>query len=355
MRCALQWRSYRRSVDSAQYVRYYGGFGHLPDHGRSTREAHVRPRPLPVRRDPRIAAEVGTVTRNAVMIGEFLTNRRRQLVRADLGLPPIGGRTCGLRREEVAYLARVSITWYTWLEQGRDITPSRQVLDALARALQLSAAEHAYMLSLAGYSAPQPAEDTIPQTGPAHVQRLLDALTGYPAYAIAPHWAITAWNTAYTALYPNVATVAAADRNLLWLLFTDPYLRRLMPDWEFTSLSNLASFRAQAGTRLVDPPYADLVERLLQSSAAFRAAWETHDIEALTSRERLFCHPDVGDLHMEQHSLTPTDHPDLHLVIFTPVLTTDGPTRLRQLLDTQTPPLTNDAPDGSSASGGRRR
>src|ERR1700694_8194 len=106
MRCALQWRSYRRSVDSAQYVRYYGGFGHLPDHGRSTREAHVRPRPLPVRRDPRIAAEVGTVTRNAAMIGEFLTNRRTHLVRADLGFAPVGGRARGARRGEGGSLAR---------------------------------------------------------------------------------------------------------------------------------------------------------------------------------------------------------------------------------------------------------
>jgi transcriptional regulator with XRE-family HTH domain len=140
----------------------------------------------------------------------------------------------------VAYLAGVSITWYTWLEQGRDITPSRQVLDALAQTLRLSAAEHVYVLSLAGYSAPQPSADPIPQTVPAHVQRLLDALADFPAYAIASDWTLTGWNTAYAALYPNVATVAAADRNLLWLLFTDPYLRTLMPDWEFTSLYNVA-------------------------------------------------------------------------------------------------------------------
>jgi transcriptional regulator with XRE-family HTH domain len=280
------------------------------------------------------------VSRNAAMLGEFLRTRRRQLVRADFGLPPITRGTSGLRREEVAYLAGVSITYYTWLEQGRDITPSRQVLDALARTLRLSAAEHVYLMSLAGYSAPLPAEDPIAQTVPAHLQRLLDALTGYPAYAITPHWAITAWNTAYEALYPNVATVAAADRNLLWLLFTDPYLRTLMPDWEFTSLYNVASFRAHAGPRLGDPPFCHLVERLLQTSETFRAAWENHDIQALTSRERLFCHPGVGDLHMEQHSLTPADHPEMHLVIFTPVLTTDTPTQLRQLLDSQTPPPT---------------
>src|ERR1700730_9789435 len=259
------------------------------------------------------------------MIGEFLRTRRRQLVRADFGLPPIARGSSGLRREEVAYLARVSITWYTRLEQGRAITPSRQVLDALARTLRLSAAEHVYVLSLAGYSAPQPADDPIPQTVLAHVQRLLDALTGYPAYALAPDWAVTAWNTAYAALYPNVATVAAADRNLLWLLFTDPYLRTLMPDWEFTSLHNVASFRAQAGARLGDPHFCHLVGRLLESSEAFRAAWENHDIKTLTSRERLFRHPVVGELHMEQHSLTSPDPPGLHLVIFTPIPTTDTP------------------------------
>ena len=280
------------------------------------------------------------------MIGEFLRTRRRQLVRADFGLPPIARGSSGLRREEVAYLAGVSVTYYTWLEQGRATSPSRQVLDALAQTLQLSSAEHAYILSLAGYSAPQPAEDPIPQTVPAHMQRLFDALTDFPAYALAPDWAITAWNTAYAALYPNVATVAAADRNLLWLLFTDPYLRTVMPDWEFTSLHNVASFRAQAGARLGDPPFCHLVGRLLESSEAFRAAWENHDIKTLTSRERLFRHPVVGELHMEQHSLTSPDPARLHLVIFTPIPTTDTPSRLRQLLAGQAPPASIDDPPG---------
>src|SRR5258708_27927842 len=112
------------------------------------------------------------------MIGEFLRTRRRQLVRADFGLPPIARGSSGLRREEVAYLARVSITWYTRLEQGRAITPSRQVLDALAQTLRLSTAEHAYLLSLAGYSAPQPPDDPPPHTLPPPAPRPLDALTG---------------------------------------------------------------------------------------------------------------------------------------------------------------------------------
>lgn len=264
-------------------------------------------------------------------LGAFLRARRARLVRADLGLPPVGrGRTTGLRREEVAYLSGVSVTWYTWLEQAREINPSRQVLDALARTLRLSLAEHAYLLSLAGYSAPQPQAAPIADAAPAHVQRLLDALAGSPAYAVAPDWQITGWNTAYAALYPNVTTVPVEDRNLLWLVFTDPYVRDLLPDWEVTSHRFLAEFRAEAGPRLGEFSY--LVNRLLEASAAFRVGWESHGIEGFTSRERLFHHPVVGDLHLEHHRLAPCDHPELHLVIYTPVQTTDTPTRLAHLL-----------------------
>src|SRR5260370_39103526 len=127
-------------------------------------------------------------------MGQFLTSRRRQLVRADFGLPQITARmTRGLRREEVAYLAGVSVTWYTWLEQGRDVTPSRQVVDSLARTLRLSHAEHVYLSALAGHSAPHPTEDPRPGTVPAHLPRLLHAVADYPAVAIPPHSAIWSW------------------------------------------------------------------------------------------------------------------------------------------------------------------
>jgi transcriptional regulator with XRE-family HTH domain len=278
---------------------------------------------------------------NAATLGQFLTSRRRQLVRAQIGLPQIAGRTTrGLRREEVAYLAGVSVTWYTWLEQGRDVTPSRQVVDSLARTLRLSHAEHLYLSALAGHSAPQPADDGSAGTVPAHVQRLLDALADYPALVIAQDWAILAWNDIYAAVYPNVARVAVADRNFLWLLFTDPYLHTLMPDWELTGVYNVASFRAEAGTRLGEPPFADLVSRLLQTSEAFRAAWETYDIDTLATRERLFRHPEVGDLHLEQHSLVPSDNPHLRLVTFIPKPSTEAAQRLRCLRDRQALRLT---------------
>ena len=130
-------------------------------------------------------------------VGQFLTNRRHQLVRAHLGLPPIAGRmTRGLRREEVAYLAGVSVTWYTWLEQGRDVTPPgkssiRSLGPCGCRTRNTSTSCAGRVQRASSRRRPDPG------TAPAHVQRLLDAFADYPALAIAPDWAILAWNAAY--------------------------------------------------------------------------------------------------------------------------------------------------------------
>ena len=256
-------------------------------------------------------------------------------MRADLGVPPTTGRTTsGLRREEVAYLAGVSITWYTWLEQGRDVTPSRQVLDSLARTLRLSHTEHVYLLALAGYGAPHPAADPTPDTVPADVARLLEALADFPAMAVTTDWTVLAWNAAYAAVYPNIAKVAVAERNFLWLLFTDPYLRTLIPDWEFTSMYNVASFRAEAGTRLDEPPFADLVGRLLRTSDAFRVAWESFDIDDNALPRAPFPPPrGRRPSHGATHPGALRPSAPVRLVIFTPTPATDTATRLRRLLD----------------------
>jgi transcriptional regulator with XRE-family HTH domain len=267
-------------------------------------------------------------------LGGFLTTRRRRLERAEFGLPSTGRKTRGLRREELAYLAGVSYTWYTWLEQARDINPSRHVVDAVAQAMRLSAAEHRYVLSLVGFSAAGNAEPA-PRTGQAHVLSLLDSLAGLPAYAIAPDWQILGWTSAFAALYPNVAAVPEADRNMLWLLFTDPYMRELIAEWEIVSHLLLATFRAEAAPRLAEPRFSRLVERLSRASDSFRTGWERHNIEGFASRKRLLRHPVVGDLHLDEQRLTFSDGPRLHVVIYTPVQATDARDRLCRLLDTE--------------------
>ncbi|QDZ16867.1 helix-turn-helix domain-containing protein [Humibacter ginsenosidimutans] len=265
-------------------------------------------------------------------LGAFLRARRENLSRTDAGLPPVGrARTTGLRREEVSYLSGVSVTWYTWLEQGRDIHPSRQVLDALARTLRLTVTEHGYLLSLAGYAAAQAASSVPVAVAPPQVQRLMDALAGSPAFTLTADWRIAGWNSAYAALYPGVATVPAEDRNLLWLVFTDPYVHDLLPDWEVTSSRFAAEFRAEAGPRLGDPAYLALIDRLEAASAPFRSVWASHDIEGFASRERVFRHPTAGLLTLEHHQLVPSDHPDLHVVIYTPAPATDAAARLASI------------------------
>lgn len=258
-------------------------------------------------------------------LGAFLRARRGQLVRGDLGLPPVGrGRTLGLRREEVSYLSGVSLTWYTWLEQGRDINPSRQVLDAIGRTLRLDAGQHRYLLGLAGFTPTPaaPASDTADL--PAHLQHLLDALGDNPAYALTPDWNIAGWNAAYQRLYPNVATTTAARRNLLALVFTDPAVRELLDDWAVTSRRFLAEFRAEVGPRLGEPVNLELVERLSASSPEFRAGWARHDIHGFESRLRLFHHPEFGPVRYEHHQLRPSDHPEIQLVVYTS-MTPQGP------------------------------
>lgn len=172
----------------------------------------------------------------------FLKDRRARAERASHGLPEVGrSRVRGLRREEVATLAGVSVTWYTWLEQARDINPSRQVLDSLARLYRLSPVESTYLLSLGGHG--EKSSEVTSEFTPA-LRRLLDAL-GFPAFLLGADWKIIGWNAAYAELYPRIATLDDTDRNLLWLIFTDDQLREMLPDWEAQSRSFVGSFRAE--------------------------------------------------------------------------------------------------------------
>lgn len=264
-------------------------------------------------------------------LGQFLRDRRAHLVRAEHGLPPIGrNRTLGLRREEVAAFAAVSVTWYTWLEQGRDINASRQVLAAIGRVLRLSAAENGYLLAMGGY-APLPMAEVAPiDAVPPHLQGLLDALD-FPAFAVAPDWGIAGWNNAYECLYSRIADADPSERNLLWLIFSDPQLRRMLPDWEDTSRFFVAEFRAEAGPRLGSMAHTALVAKLAANSAEFAKIWAEHGVQGFASRQRVFIHPAVGELTFEQHRLVPADAPELHFVLYVPTPGTPTTDRLAAL------------------------
>ncbi|MEA5457137.1 helix-turn-helix transcriptional regulator [Sinomonas sp. JGH33] len=266
-------------------------------------------------------------------LGAFLRKRRERLVRADFDLPPAGrGRTLGLRREEVAFLSGVSVTWYSWLEQGRDINPSRQVLDAVAVNLRLSAPEHDYILGLCGLAPAPRATPSAPEPVPAHVQHLLEALDPTPAFALTSTWHIGAWNRGYEALFPGITSVPARDRNLLRLTFTDPYVRGMLPDWEVTSRSFLADYRAGAGSHTDRSAHVELVTRLREESEDFARAWDDHEVRRFASRARTFLHPVAGRLEFEQHQLVPSDAPSLRIIAYLPAPGTDTRERMAELV-----------------------
>jgi transcriptional regulator with XRE-family HTH domain len=269
---------------------------------------------------------------------DFLRSRRAQLTPADVGIPAAGRRrTPGLRREEVSQLSGVSLTWYTWLEQGRDINVSHQVLAAIARTLRLDRAETAHLAALAGHGASATAVQAQWEEPPESLERLLQAITPNPAYAISPRWDIVTWNRAYAALFLDIATLPASERNLLWLVFTNPSVRSLVVNWKREARRLLAQFRAEAGHLLADEAYKELVDRLMAASPEFREWWSLHDVAYFASSQREFDHPIIGRLVLDHHKLSLADYPELRIIVYTPTADARGQRTLDQMLDIISP------------------
>lgn len=250
-------------------------------------------------------------------LASFLKDRRARADRTTHGLlAPVRAGSGGLRREEVAALAGVSVTWYTWLEQARPINPSPQVLRAIGRIFALRPAELGYLMALGGHPDP-PAGRSEPDVVRDRLRHLLESLP-YPGFVLAEDWSIIAWNDGYRGLYRHIDEVAEEERNLLWLVFTDPRLRRLMPDWSAQVRRFVSEFRAEVGRLVGSPRITDLVDRLAAESPEFAQLWDERDVEDFTSGQRMFRHPERGLTSYEQHRLVPAEFPDLHVVLYVP-------------------------------------
>ncbi len=248
-------------------------------------------------------------------LAAFLRARRARVDRAAVNMPPAPrSRVPGLRREEVAALAGISVTWYTWLEQARPINPSRAVLEAIARLFGLTAPETTYLLRLGGH-APEPQSIIADGEALAPLRHLLESLPG-PAFLLAADWSIVAWNAAYARLYLRIATLDPPERNLLWLVFTDRTLRELMPDWEAQSRRFAGEFRATVGPAIATTDLSELIAGLSAASPEFARIWAERDIDTFTSRERVFDHPTQGRVTYEEHKLVPLDAPGHQLVVY---------------------------------------
>jgi hypothetical protein len=231
-------------------------------------------------------------------LAAFLRSRRERITPEQVGLPSTGRRrTPGLRREEVAQLAAVGVTWYTWLEQGRDIQVSDQVLAAVSRALLLDPNERSHLYTLAGAADPVPSTDC-PSVTPV-VQRILDQLSPLPACVMNSRYDLLAYNDVHQKLVGDLDSLPFEQRNLVWLVFTSAEYRDRYLDPDGVKRAVVARLRTGMADHVGDPAWKALLGRLRQASPEFEELWARHDIAALVAGGiKGFVHPVVGPLRM---------------------------------------------------------
>ena len=250
-------------------------------------------------------------------LGAFLRSRREAITPAQVGLPANGRRrTPGLRREEVAQLAGVGVTWYTWLEQGRDITVSGQVLEAIARTLMLDPSEREHLFTLAGGG--EHARQRECQSLPPSIQVILDRLDPFPACVQNARFQILALNQSYNTLITNLFAMPFEDRNTLWLCFTHPVWQAAIVDWEDTAGRMVAQFRAAMAEHVADPAWKELVGRLTATSPEFAEMWQRHEVRGPENRTKHLMNPKVGLLRLDYTNLWIGPRLGTRLVTYTP-------------------------------------
>lgn len=250
----------------------------------------------------------------AAELGEFLRSRRARVDPVAAGFPAQRRRASGLRREELATLAGVTVSWLAKLEQGHAHAVSLDVLGALARALGLNDAERAHLFGLAGYRAEGTA--IAAEVTPA-LTDLLRELEPNPAYLLDRCWNIVAWNAAEARLFPRLATWEGAAPNLLRLVFLDSGLAALMADHDEELVRLVAQFRLHCADWPDDPAIAELVAGLRASSPRFAQLWDEKDVSPFSTTRRAFRHPVAGRIELDHHRLAVLDQPGMQLVVYT--------------------------------------
>lgn len=248
-------------------------------------------------------------------LGSFLSRRRARLQPGDFGFPAGQRRTPGLRREEVAVLAGVSVSWYTWLEQGRDIRPSAETLRRIAKVFKLDRVESAHLFALGAREALPPETGGKLSEGLSMLVRAIDPI---PAYVRNTRLDILAWNNAITDLFVDYGSLPPYERNTLRLLFLHRPYRTLIRDWEQMARGMISTFRAaraQAGDKR---QFDRLIEELSSQSSEFREWWQDGCVQGFDEGSKRLCHPIMGNIELTYIALAPEGRPDLSLVTYIP-------------------------------------
>ncbi|MFG1393794.1 helix-turn-helix transcriptional regulator [Xanthobacter agilis] len=258
---------------------------------------------------------ISRLDRTRSELADFLRQRREKLSPLDVGLPAgKRRRTPGLRREEVAALAGVGLSWYTWLEQGRAIRVSSAFLDNVSRVLKLDEIERRHLFLLAHQRPPALPGQTSCVLPPL-VRRLLDDLTLRPAYVLNLRWDVIGWNSAADRLF-NFEVRDPSERNILWMLFADDGLNSRIVEWHAQAPQVLASFRRDFARAPDDDGMIALVETLEQVSAAFKALWNHHDVHGRCEGRRIFLIDGIGPVVFDHSSFVVDEDRHLRLVFY---------------------------------------
>ncbi|MGW2566497.1 helix-turn-helix domain-containing protein [Streptomyces sp. NPDC001537] len=264
-----------------------------------------------------VSEPAGALDRRAEL-SEFLRTRRARLKPEDVGLPDFGRhrRVPGLRREELAQLAGVSVAYYTRLEQGNGRNVSAEVLDAIARALRLTEAEHNHLTHLAKPKQHKKKPAARSQQVRRSLRQLLDTMDSVPAYIGGRYSDILAWNRMAAAVFGDWGELAPPERNWARLVFLNPAYRELFVAWEEKASDVVALLRMQAGCYPDDPRLSALVGELSVKSEEFRRLWAMHDVKEKSHGVKHLHHPLVGDLMLNYESFPVTDGSDQALLVY---------------------------------------
>ncbi|MGI5402536.1 helix-turn-helix transcriptional regulator [Streptomyces sp. CA-135486] len=251
-------------------------------------------------------------------LSEFLRSRRARLQPEDVGLPQLGRhrRVPGLRREELAQLAGVSVAYYTRLEQGNGRNVSTEVLDSIARALRLTDAERDHLTHLAKPKQKKHRRMGRPQQVRPAIQHLIDAMDGVPAYVLGRRLDILAWNRMARALLGDMSALPPQERNMAKLVFLDPNAPDLYDDWDAKATEVVSVLRMYAGCSADDPQLPGLIGELSVRSEEFRRLWAAHTVTEKTHGVKRLHHPLVGELTLSYESLRLPDEHDVSLVTY---------------------------------------
>ncbi|MFF1515233.1 helix-turn-helix domain-containing protein [Streptomyces sp. NPDC058305] len=264
------------------------------------------------------AGEAGLPLDRRAELSEFLRTRRARLKPQDVGMPDFGRhrRVPGLRREELAQLAGVSVAYYTRLEQGNGRNVSAEVLDAIARALRLSDAEHNHLTHLAKPKQHKKKQTARTQQVRGALRQLLDTMDGVPAYITGRRSDLLCWNRMAAAVFGDWSELPPQEQNWARMVFLRPEYRELYVEWEQKAIDIVCHLRMDAGCHPDDPRLSALVGELSVKSEDFRRLWATHDVKEKSHGVKLLRHPLVGDLALQYESFRLVDDAELALVTY---------------------------------------